>query len=165
MFPSPNIAPIGDKLCIYDETLTKASTQVVIDGLDMLRDGDYYLVCQLQESSGGGVVTNCYINGLSTTYISQRFYSQGTTVAAAGLSIPTVGMCNNLFLSGSNTHLSMANGLVSALVANVDIETTAIHYFYAWRKVEVVANVTSLLLQASNPLAIGSNFKLYKRSI
>lgn len=156
---------------VADIIVPSNTTAVDITGLNIGKDGEYYLTADWVNGVASSVGMSLFINDniTQTNYYNQYLYATGTSVTSARSNNATVFACNSNSSNFANANIKLANSgyYVSQSNSTQMIVTPSFQPELVKRCATSTFNsssITKLTLTASVTNAIGANsrFTLYK---
>lgn len=154
---------------VADIIVPSNTTSVDITGLDIGKDGEYYLVSDVVNATGAERTYSLSVNDTSvqTNYWTQQLYAQGTTVGGFRFNQMLLGACltgkmslfnSNIKLTNSGYIIVQSSDTYSYGGASIGLEK------YATTTTFTASSITKFTITASVTDAIGANsrFTLYK---
>ena len=151
---------------LADITVSSATTQVDITGLNLVKGEEYVLVADVNSVVTGSIVLFFNANYTATNYWIQRLQVDGTTVSGATANTPV--MINaGINFAQAMTKIKLTNSGYIVFQANSLVAyptTTPLIYDSYGTTTFTATSITSIRIASSNPtgIGIGSRFQLYK---
>ncbi len=149
---------------IDKNTLTTAGTTLAnFGGLDINADGMYVLIIEIENNTTNGLNLECFLNGdtTSTNYEAEVLIVNGGTVSATNQSKARI-----ISAGGSDSATSISYIQRNATNGQITIETIGGRQYKQENTTTFTSgtksNVTSIKLEASYELKVGSTAVLYK---
>lgn len=154
---------------LADITVSSATTQVDITGLNIGKDEEIVLVSDINNTSGSGIIAFLYANAnyTNTNYYAQNIYANGTSVTGGRDNAPIYMAISASSKGFSITKIKLTNNgyIVSQSSEVRDYGVSTMYMIEEYLTSTFTAtSIISLRISVSttNAIGIGSRFQLYK---